>query len=154
MLLSITELINISRWLKTDSIGITSGCFDLRHPYHVEYIKRCKDQCNKLIVLVDSDRLISINKNKKTILPERERAYMVNTQAETVTFTAVMDDLHMLSAVAIAFRDAGNTVSIFKNSDKVYGAPLIKVRGVSNIIVPDIPGYCSTTDIIEAIRQK
>lgn len=148
----IPELIALASCLKTDNIDITSGCFDLLHPYHVEYLIRCKEQCGKLVVLIDSDRLKLVQKNKPAIQSERDRAYMVNTQAGIVDFVSIIGSIHQMAAVAEAFRDAGNTTSIFKNSNKIYNVPLLKVKGVSNIIIPDLPGYTSTTDLISIIK--
>lgn len=31
-------------------IGLTSGCFDLIHYYHLRYLERCKANCDLLIV--------------------------------------------------------------------------------------------------------
>lgn len=36
-------------------IGQTNGCFDLFHEGHFHYLARCKEQCDYLIVLINSD---------------------------------------------------------------------------------------------------
>lgn len=45
-------------------IGLTSGCFDLIHYYHLRYLERCKANCDLLIVGVDSDSLVEMNKKE------------------------------------------------------------------------------------------
>jgi len=40
------------------------GCFDILHIGHVKMFQRCKEICNKLIVLLGSDDLISKTKRK------------------------------------------------------------------------------------------
>ena len=43
-------------------VGMTSGCWDLLHASHLYYLDRCKEQCDRLIVGVDSDQLVKDNK--------------------------------------------------------------------------------------------
>lgn len=43
-------------------VGVTSGCFDLLHFYHLRYLERCRALCDFLIVGVDSDILVHANK--------------------------------------------------------------------------------------------
>jgi D-beta-D-heptose 7-phosphate kinase/D-beta-D-heptose 1-phosphate adenosyltransferase len=37
-------------------IGFTNGCFDLFHEGHRHYLRTCREQCDYLIVAVNSDR--------------------------------------------------------------------------------------------------
>src|SRR5882672_9503324 len=59
-------------------IGITSGCFDLLHPMHVEYLNKCRKCCDTLLVLIDSDMLTWTNKQKLPVINQLDRAYMVD----------------------------------------------------------------------------
>lgn len=43
-------------------VGVTSGCFDLFHFYHLRYLERCKALCGFLIVGVDSVLITLIRK--------------------------------------------------------------------------------------------
>lgn len=43
-------------------IGYTSGVFDLLHHGHVNYLKVCQEQCDILVVGVDSDRRVKAAK--------------------------------------------------------------------------------------------
>lgn len=63
---------------ETNLIGVTSGCYDLLHPLHVEYLNKCRRQCNELYVFLDSDRLTLENKKKSPLINELDRAYMVD----------------------------------------------------------------------------
>ena len=60
-------------------VGITSGCFDLFHYYHLKYLERCKALCDFLIVGVDSDELVMANKNKTPMIPEHHRLSIINS---------------------------------------------------------------------------
>ena len=57
-------------------IGYTSGVFDLFHIGHLNLIRNAKGMCDKLIVGVTSDELVSY-KNKKAVIPHDERIEIV-----------------------------------------------------------------------------
>ncbi len=55
----------IGSWKKKNFIiGITNGCFDLYHEGHKYLLSQCKKHCDKLVVLLNSDNSIRINKGK------------------------------------------------------------------------------------------
>ena len=71
----------VSKYLINSSdklIGITSGCFDLIHPLHVEYLNKCRKECDILFVFVDSDKLVYENKAKSPLINELDTAYMID----------------------------------------------------------------------------
>lgn len=37
------------------NIGFTNGCFDIIHPGHIDFLKKCKKQCEFLIIGLNSD---------------------------------------------------------------------------------------------------
>ena len=39
-------------------VGFTNGCFDIIHPGHVTMLQKCKDNCDKLIVGLNSDKSV------------------------------------------------------------------------------------------------
>lgn len=51
-------------------IGFTNGCFDLFHQGHFHYLARCKEQCDYLIVALNSDA--SVKRNKGPARPRQE----------------------------------------------------------------------------------
>ena len=57
-------------------IGYTTGVFDLFHIGHLRLLKNAKSICDKLIVGVTSDELVSY-KNKKAVIPFEERIEIV-----------------------------------------------------------------------------
>tara|TARA_B110000240_G_C13366187_1_gene396212 strand:- start:144 stop:587 length:444 start_codon:yes stop_codon:yes gene_type:complete len=56
--------------------GYTSGVYDLFHVGHLNLLKNAKGLCDKLIVGVTSDELVSY-KNKKAVIPHAERMEIV-----------------------------------------------------------------------------
>ncbi len=60
-------------------IGYTAGVFDLFHIGHLNLIKKAKENCDFLIVGVNSDNLVKKYKNKSPIIPESERLEIINS---------------------------------------------------------------------------
>ncbi|MFC4991816.1 adenylyltransferase/cytidyltransferase family protein [Rubritalea tangerina] len=57
-------------------IGYTTGVFDLFHIGHLNLLKNAKGMCDKLIVGVTTDELVSY-KNKRAVIPFEERMEIV-----------------------------------------------------------------------------
>ncbi|MUK38112.1 adenylyltransferase/cytidyltransferase family protein [Aliivibrio fischeri] len=57
-------------------IGYTTGVFDLFHVGHVKVLRNAKAMCDRLIVGVTNDELVSY-KNKKSVIPFEERLEIV-----------------------------------------------------------------------------
>lgn len=129
------------------TVGVTSGCFDLLHFYHLRYLERCKAMCDFLIVGVDSDQLVFENKKKHPIIPEHHRMAMVDA-LKCVDATFRMDtvnDNEKFYPVA---------TKVFKNGSTIYGNKVVVPDGIELVIVPDIEEVFSTTELINKIRSK
>lgn len=61
---------------KKKLIGYTAGVYDLFHVGHLNLLRNAKSFCNKLIVGVSTDELVSY-KNKKPIIPFSERIEII-----------------------------------------------------------------------------
>jgi glycerol-3-phosphate cytidylyltransferase len=57
-------------------VGYTTGVFDLFHVGHVNVLRNAKSMCDRLIVGVTVDELVSY-KNKKSVIPFEERIDIV-----------------------------------------------------------------------------
>ncbi len=57
-------------------IGYTSGVYDLFHIGHLNLLRNAKAMCDKLVVGVTTDELVSY-KNKQAVIPFSERAEIV-----------------------------------------------------------------------------
>lgn len=58
-------------------VGYTTGVFDLFHVGHVRVLRNAKAMCDRLIVGVTNDELVSY-KNKKSVIPFEERLEIVS----------------------------------------------------------------------------
>ena len=60
-------------------IGYTSGIFDLFHIGHLNIIKKAKKKCDFLIVAVSNDKLAERLKNKKPVIPFKDRYLIIKS---------------------------------------------------------------------------
>jgi glycerol-3-phosphate cytidylyltransferase len=60
-------------------IGYTTGVFDLFHIGHLNILRRAKEQCDYLIVAVNTDELVRSYKNKSPVIPFEERIAIVES---------------------------------------------------------------------------
>lgn len=58
-------------------MGFTGGSFDLFHIGHLNLLRRCKEQCNYLMVGVMTDEFIEFQKGRKPFVPLDERMEVV-----------------------------------------------------------------------------
>jgi glycerol-3-phosphate cytidylyltransferase len=72
-------------------VGYTSGVYDLFHIGHLNLLKNAKGLCDKLIVGVTTDELVSYKK-KKAVIPFNERLEIVRS-IEFVDATVPQNDM-------------------------------------------------------------
>ena len=63
--------------MKKYDIGYTTGVFDMFHIGHLNVLENAKKLCNFLIVGVSTDEVVQSYKNKKPIIPFKERFAIV-----------------------------------------------------------------------------
>lgn len=138
-------------------IGITSGCFDLLHPLHVQYLTKCRRQCDELHVLIDSDRFVQENKNKVPVMNEDDRAYMVGSLF-MVEETAIIDSLSSYRKYIekwLPTQYSGDyIVRVFKNNCRIYETECLEIAGTETVFIPDVNRFSSTTEIVEYLKSK
>lgn len=90
--------------MKKYKIGYTQGVYDMFHIGHLNLLNHAKEQCEYLIVGVNSDSLVEEYKHKKTVISENDRAeivrnirsvdecIIVNTLDKTETWNAIHFD--------------------------------------------------------------
>lgn len=124
-------------------IGYTSGVYDLFHVGHLNLLKNSKGLCDKLIVGVTSDELVSY-KNKKSVIPHSERMEIVRNIkfVDAVVPQNDMDKLKMWERLKFDLMFVGDDwfdTPKWKKLDSEF-----KSRGVKIIYFPYTKGVSST----------
>lgn len=90
-------------------IGYTAGVYDLFHIGHLNLLKNAKGMCDKLIVGVTVDELVSY-KNKKAFIPYDERVEMVRScrYVDAVVPQDDMDKLAMCKKLGASYLFVGD----------------------------------------------
>jgi rfaE bifunctional protein nucleotidyltransferase chain/domain len=132
-------------------IVFTNGVFDLLHPGHVRYLQKARALGDRLIVGVNSDRSVRVNKGDgRPIVPELERAEIVASLA-CVDAAVVFDDETPLTLITAIQPDV-----LVKGADwaenAIVGRGVIEARGGRVVRMPVESGY-STTSLMERIRR-
>src|SRR5215472_7914093 len=88
----------VDEWIRGERaagrrIGFTCGSFDILHAGHAQYLARAREQCDSLLVAVNSDASVRRYKNPlRPINTERERMYVVAALAAVDAVTLLEDD--------------------------------------------------------------
>ena len=90
-------------------IGYTCGVYDLFHIGHLNLLKNAKGMCDKLIVGITVDELVSY-KNKKAFIPYEERIEMVRAcrYVDAVVPQEDMDKLTMCRKLGASYLFVGD----------------------------------------------
>ncbi|MEK7641655.1 MAG: adenylyltransferase/cytidyltransferase family protein [Patescibacteria group bacterium] len=134
------------------TVGLASGCFDLVHFYHFSFFIRCRQNCDILIVGVDSDELVrQIKGPTRPIVPDFHRVIMVDA-LRPVTFAFVMNGLDDFGKAAKIFKPD----VIFKN-DAFMGkeADIVGKKHAKKVmILHDQIDHSSTSAIIASLAGR
>jgi D-beta-D-heptose 7-phosphate kinase/D-beta-D-heptose 1-phosphate adenosyltransferase len=133
-------------------LGFTNGVFDIFHSGHASYLKYCADNCDYLIVGLNSDNSVKrLGKGVNRPINSEEDRKMVLDAISYVSDVLIFDEdtpirLIMEKKPAVLFKGGDYT------PEKVVGYNEIKAWGGCVKIAPYIAGQ-STTNIIEKIRS-
>lgn len=133
--------------------GYTQGVYDMFHVGHLNLLNRAKDQCEYLIVGVNSDRLVEQYKHKIPIINQEERRKIVdNIKAvdkavivETLDKEIVLENLKF-DVVFIGSDWEGN--SRWMDTQKK-----LEKHGVDVVFLPYTQGI-SSTDLRSVENEK
>lgn len=134
--------------MKKYKLGYTQGTYDMFHIGHLNILRNAKLQCEKLIVGVNSDKLVYNYKNKKPVINESERAEILKELrcvddviiCDTLKKTEIWNILHF-DAIFIGDDWKGNERWIQTEKDlSVVGAEVVYLKhtdGISSTLLRD-----------------
>jgi rfaE bifunctional protein nucleotidyltransferase chain/domain len=132
------------------TVVFTNGVFDLLHPGHVRYLRRARALGNALVVGVNSDRSVKVNKgDSRPITPERERAEVLLALA-SVEAAVIFDEPTPHAIITCVQPDVLVKGADWGLSD-IVGRDVVEARGGRVVRIDIEPGH-STSDLIHRVR--
>lgn len=129
-------------------VGLTSGCWDLFHYFHLYTLEKCKNRCDILIVGVDSDTLVKSTKGPERPIVSEQYRLAIADALKIVDISFLMSCLDNFEFVIKQLR----VDYIFKNEnfkeEEVVGKDLAEV-----VIIPDTQIIQSTTGYINYVKS-
>jgi D-beta-D-heptose 7-phosphate kinase/D-beta-D-heptose 1-phosphate adenosyltransferase len=147
--LSRKELVDYANQVRAKGkrIGFTNGVFDIIHPGHISVLNFAKNECDHLIVGINSDRSVrNLNKGAgRPINSQDDRAIVISALScvDAVTIFDEETPKEVIEAICpdVLIKGADYSVSEVVGSDfvKSYGgavklAPIVSGKSSSNII--------------------
>jgi rfaE bifunctional protein nucleotidyltransferase chain/domain len=140
----------VERRAAGQTIVFTNGVFDLLHPGHVRYLQRARRLGDALIVGVNSDRSVRLNKGAgRPIVPEAERAEILSA-LDCVDAVVIFDE-DTPHAIIAALQPDVLVKGADWAEDAIVGRDIVEARGGKVMRVETEQGY-STSRLIEKIR--
>ena len=145
---------NISSEIKKKDnfkLGFTNGCFDILHSGHIKLLKNAKNNCDLLIVGLNSDNSVKVNKGNNRPINNIDSRLEVLTSLEFVDLVCVFNEKTPFKLIKTLLPNI-----LFKGSDYkkkfIVGADLVnKTSGKVTLI--NIKKDYSTSKIIDKIKK-
>jgi D-beta-D-heptose 7-phosphate kinase / D-beta-D-heptose 1-phosphate adenosyltransferase len=134
------------------TVGIANGCFDLLHPGHISLLRQAADQCDRLIVALNSDASVRRLKGAARPVQDEQARATVMGAIKGVAAVVIFDEdtpLQLIEALQpdILVKGADYT------EDRVVGADLVKKRG-GRVVLADLSAGHSTTRLVALAAQS
>jgi D-beta-D-heptose 7-phosphate kinase/D-beta-D-heptose 1-phosphate adenosyltransferase len=141
----------VVRWRAQGArIGFTNGCFDLIHAGHVSLLDQAKENCDRLIVGINSDDSVRRLKGEgRPINSEMARAAVLASFSVVDAVVLFADDTPMRLIEAI--RPDVLVKGADYAEDQVVGAEFVKSYG-GRVFLAQLAPAVSTTETIDRIR--
>jgi len=125
-------------------IGYTQGVFDMFHIGHLNLINGAAAQCEQLIVGVNSDELVQQYKDKKVVIPEKDRAEIIGN-LKAVDRVEIVDTLDKVELYQKFHFDTVFIGDDWKGNERwLQTEKDLKEYGVDVVYLPHTPSVSST----------
>jgi D-beta-D-heptose 7-phosphate kinase/D-beta-D-heptose 1-phosphate adenosyltransferase len=133
------------------AVVFTNGVFDLLHPGHVRYLTRARALGDALVVGINSDPSVKVNKGEdRPITPEQERAEVLLALA-CVDAVVVFDEPTPHALISRVQPDVLVKGADWGPSD-IVGRDVVEARGGRVVRIEIEPGH-STSDLIQRVKR-
>jgi D-beta-D-heptose 7-phosphate kinase/D-beta-D-heptose 1-phosphate adenosyltransferase len=133
------------------TVGVANGCFDLLHPGHVSLLKQAANNCDRLIVALNSDASARrIKGPRRPVLDETSRATLVGAIKGVSAVVVFPEDTprELIQALQPDVLVKGGYTR-----DHVVGADVVEARGGRVVLVDRVTGH-STSNLVAAVAGR
>jgi D-beta-D-heptose 7-phosphate kinase/D-beta-D-heptose 1-phosphate adenosyltransferase len=142
----------VARWREEGlAIGFTNGCFDILHAGHVSYLAQARENCDRLIVGLNTDASVRrLKGDDRPINPEKARA-IVLAALEAVDGVVLFPEatpVHLIEALRpeVYIKGADYT------EEELVEAEVVKSYG-GRVFLAELEPEYSTTSTIDRIKR-
>ena len=145
------EVVSIAR-RNGARIVFANGCFDVLHVGHIRYLEGARQLGDVLIVGVNSDRQVAIQKGSgRPIMPEAERAELL-ASLESVSYVTIFDE-PTVEELLLALKPDVHAKGTDYTVDTVPEREVVRSYGGQVAIVGD-PKDHSTSQILSRMGEQ
>lgn len=133
-------------------IGFTNGCYDLLHAGHLRSLLEAKQQCDRLIVAVNTDASVKRSKGAERPIQTEEVRSLVLAALELVDAVVLFDTdtpLPLIEAIVPDVLIKGADYAI----DQVVGAEVV-LRAGGRVHLVELKEGQSTTHLVKKIKDQ
>lgn len=135
------------------TVVFTNGCFDVIHRGHIEFLKFCKSQGDKVVLGLNSDRSVKIIKGPQRPINNQNDRAAVLAALETVDYITFFDEPDPLDLIKKVKPDV-----LVKGQDwaekGVVGREFVESYGGKVVLAPLVEGVSSTSTIRKRIVKS
>lgn len=136
---------------KKFKIGVTNGCFDLLHKGHIYSLKQAKKYCNKLIVLLNSNKSVRKLKGKNRPIEDQNLRKKRLLRLRYVDDVIIFNETTPLKKIKLI-----NPNVVFKGMEyinkKISGKKFLEKNGGKVILLKRLKKI-STTELIKQNKK-
>lgn len=133
------------------TVGFANGCFDLMHPGHVALLQRAREQCDRLVVALNTDASVKRLKGAGRPIQDQASRAAVIAAIRSVDLVTLFDEdtpLQLILALRPDVLIKGDDYTI----DEVVGSDVIKAWGGRVSLIPVVNGH-STSRIVTQLER-
>jgi len=135
-----------------DTVVYATGCFDLFHYGHLQYLEKAKQYGDKLIVGVNTDETIKKHKGYFPVIPFKQRLAVVNS-LKCVDSVVTQEDGDATTTLSKLYKEGLNIKVFARGDSKDWGSDIVKKNGGRIIRIPYFHEI-SSTDIKNKISKE
>lgn len=143
----------ISTWKSQGlKVGFTNGCYDLVHPGHVQMLKKCRQNCDRLVVGLNSDDSVKRLKGESRPIQNEFSRATVLSGFSSVDLVVIFEEdtpLHLIEKLLPDVMMKGADYQV----DTVVGADVVISNGGEVKLIELEQGH-STSNIVEKLNKK